>query len=240
MELDKGSIALLYRKRAKRYDFNANAYYLLGIREFAYRKIGVEALKLKKGDTVIEIGCGTGLNFSLLRKKVGPDGNIIGVDLTPEMLEKADKRIRRNGWKNVTLVQSDAAEYLFPEHIDGIISTFAITLVPEYDRVIQKGAAALSPNARFVIVDFKKPDRWPMWMIKLFVILTRPFGVSLDIADRHPWKSVARYMTLVGFRELYLGALYLCVGEALYGGNGSFKDCASRRLKCYRKQRGNE
>ena len=230
MALDKGSIALLYRKRAKRYDFSANAYYLLGIREFAYRKIGVEALKLRKGDTVIEIGCGTGLNFSLLRKKVGPDGNIIGVDLTPEMLEKADKRIRRNGWKNVTLVQSDAAEYLFPEHLDGIISTFAITLVPEYDRVIQKGAAALSANARFVIVDFKKPDRWSMWMIKLFVILTRPFGISLDIADRHPWKSVARYMILVGFRELYFGALYLCVGEALYGGNGSFKDCASRRL----------
>ncbi len=156
MTLDKSSIALLYRKRAKRYDFSANAYYLLGFREFAYRNIGVEALNLKKGDTVVEIGCGTGLNFSLLRKEVGPNGNIIGVDLTLEMLEEADKRIRRNSWQNVTLVQSDAAVYRFSEHIDGIISTFALTLVPEYDRVIQKGAAALSPNARFVIVDFKK------------------------------------------------------------------------------------
>jgi len=214
-KFDKRSIALLYRRRAKRYDFSANSYYMLGFREFAYRKIGVEAFNLKKGDTVVEIGCGTGLNFSLLRKQVGPKGNIIGVDLTPEMLEEADKRIRRNGWQNVKLVQSDAALYSFPEHIDGIISTFAITLVPEYDRVIQKGAAALSPNARFVIVDFKKPDKWPMWMIKLFVILTRPFGVSLDIADRHPWESVARYMTIVEFRELYFGALYMCVGEAL-------------------------
>jgi ubiquinone/menaquinone biosynthesis C-methylase UbiE len=219
MALDKKSIALLYLRRAKTYDFSANAYYLLGFREFAYRKIGIKALNLKKGDTVVEIGCGTGLNFSLLRKQVGPKGNIIGVDLTPEMLEEADKRIRRNGWQNVKLVQSDAALYSFPEHIDGIISTFAITLVPEYDRVIQKGAAALSPNARFVIVDFKKPDKWPMWMIKLFVILTRPFGVSLDIADRHPWESVARYMTIVEFRELYFGALYMCVGEALKDGN---------------------
>lgn len=165
MTLDKRSIALLYRKRAKLYDFSANAYYLLGFREFAYRKIGVEALNLKKGDTVVEIGCGTGLNFSLLRKEVGPKGNIIGVDLTPEMLEEANKRIRRNGWQNVTLVQSDAAVYPFPEHLDGILSTFAITLVPEYERIIQKGAAALSPDARFVIVDFKKPDKWPMWMI---------------------------------------------------------------------------
>jgi ubiquinone/menaquinone biosynthesis C-methylase UbiE len=215
MTLDKRSIELLYRKRAKLYDFSANAYYLLGFRELAYRKIGVEALNLKKGDTVVVVGCGTGLNFDLLRKEVGTNGTIIGIDLTPEMLEKADKRIRRNGWKNVKLVQSDAAEYSFPEHIDGIISTFAITLVPEYDRVIQKGAAALSPDARFVIVDFKKPGRWPMWLIKLFVILTRPFGVSLDIADRHPWESVARYMTMVEFRELYFGALYLCVGETL-------------------------
>lgn len=215
MTLDKKSIALLYRRRAKRYDLSANAYYLLGFREFAYRKIGIKSLKLKKGNTVVEIGCGTGLNFSLLREQVGPKGNIIGVDLTPEMLEEADKRIRRNGWQNVTLVQSDAAVYRFPKQIDGVISTFALTLVPEYDRIIQKGAAALSLGARFVIVDFKKPDRWPMWMIKLFVILTRPFGVSLDIADRHPWESVARHMTLVEFRELYFGALYLCVGKAL-------------------------
>ena len=55
MTLDKRSIALLYRKRAKLYDFSANAYYLLGFREFAYRKIGVEALNLKKGDTVVEV-----------------------------------------------------------------------------------------------------------------------------------------------------------------------------------------
>jgi demethylmenaquinone methyltransferase/2-methoxy-6-polyprenyl-1,4-benzoquinol methylase len=112
------------------------------------------------------------------------------------------------------LVQSDAAVYPFPEHIDGILSTFAITLIPEYDRVIQKGAAALSPSAKFVIVDFKKPGKWPMWMIKLFVILTTPFGISLDIADRHPWESVARYVTTIEFRELYFGALYLCVGKA--------------------------
>jgi len=215
MALDKRSIALLYRKRAKRYNFSANAYYLLGFMEFAYRNIGVEALNLKKGDTVVEIGCGTGLNFSLLRKQVGPNGNIIGVDLTPEMLEEADKRIRRNGWQNVTLVQTDAAVYPFPEQIDGIISTFALTLVPEYNRIIQKGAAALSLGARFVIVDFKKPDKWPMWMIKLFVTLTRPFGVSLDIANRHPWESIDRYMTTAKFRELYFGALYLCVGEAI-------------------------
>ena len=130
--------------------------------------MAVQALNLKQGNTVVEIGCGTGLNFNFLRQKVGPEGRIIGVDLTPEMLEMADKRIRRNGWSNITLVQSDAAAYGFSEHIDGIISTFALTLVPEYDKVIQRGAAALSPSCRFVIVDFKKSDNWPIWLLKLF------------------------------------------------------------------------
>jgi len=54
---NKKSIELLYQKRAKRYDVSANIYYFLGIREFAYRKIAVQAINLKQGDTVVEIGC---------------------------------------------------------------------------------------------------------------------------------------------------------------------------------------
>jgi len=213
MALDKKSIELLYQKRAKRYDFSANTYYLIGIREFAYRKMAIQALNINLGSTVVEIGCGTGLNFKFLKEKAGPEGKIIGVDMTPEMLSAADKRIRRNGWSNITLVHSDAAAFQFPERVDGIISTFALTLVPEYDKVIQKGAAALSPGKRFVIVDFKKSDNWPMWLLKLFVIFTRPFGVSLDLADRHPWESIRQHMTLIEFKELYFGGIYLCVGE---------------------------
>ena len=59
------------------------------------------------------------------------------------MLEKADNRIRRNSWSNITLVQSDASAYQFPKRVDGIISTFALTLVPEYDKVIQIGGVYL-------------------------------------------------------------------------------------------------
>jgi ubiquinone/menaquinone biosynthesis C-methylase UbiE len=212
--LDKTSTSQLYRRRAGRYDLTANLYYLVGLREFAYRRQAVETLHLNQGDTVVEIGCGTGLNFALLEERVGPEGTIIGVDLTPEMLAKAEKRTKRQGWQNVTLVECDAAEYTFPPGIDGVLSTFAITLVPEYDQVIRNGAAALAPGKRLVVLDFKKPERWPGRLIRLFVTLTRPFGVSLDLAQRHPWESVDRYLTVVQFRELYFGAVYLCAGEA--------------------------
>jgi len=91
--LSKGAIAELYRKRAVNYDFTANLYYLIGFREYAYRRIAVEALSLKRGDTVVEIGCGTGLNFGLIEQQIGPKGKLIGVNLTEQMLAKAHKRI---------------------------------------------------------------------------------------------------------------------------------------------------
>jgi len=213
MALTKKSITELYRKRARYYDYSANFYYMFGIREFAYRKKAVEALNLGHGETVVEIGCGTGLNFRLLRERVGSEGKIIGVDLTAEMLAAAGRRIERNKWSNIELIQSDAGAYVFPEHVDGIISTFAITLVAEYDQIIKRGASALSNGKRLVVLDFKLPDKWPMWLIKFFVILSRPFGVTLDLADRHPWESIERYLHLKAFKSFYFGAIYVAAGE---------------------------
>lgn len=213
MALDKNSLAQLYSKRARNYDFTANAYYLLGFREFAYRREAVQELKLESGDTVVEIGCGTGLNFKRLIDCIGPKGRLIGVDLTPQMLEKAAERVKRHSWSNVELVQQDAAQYVFPERVEGVLSTFAMTLIPEYDLVIKNAVAALGPGRRLVILDFKKPPRWPSWLIKFFVTITRPFGVSLDLTKRHPWESLARYTEKAQLRELYFGSAYLCTGQ---------------------------
>ena len=213
MALNKKRIARLYKKRAKNYDLSANMYYLIGVREYAYREMAVKTLNLKQGDTVVEIGCGTGLNFKLLRDQVGLKGNVIGVDLTAEMLSAAKKRAKRNNWKNIKLVQCDAATYTFPEGADGIISTFAITLITEYDKIIKNGAAALSHGKRLVVLDFKLPDRWPVWLIKLFVELTRPFGVTLDLADRHPWETIDQCLDLVELKTKYFGGIYIAAGE---------------------------
>jgi hypothetical protein len=56
MATDKQAITRLFKKRAGRYNLSANAYYLIDIREFAYRKMAVKALNLESGDTVVEIG----------------------------------------------------------------------------------------------------------------------------------------------------------------------------------------
>ena len=142
MPLSKSEISTLYGSRARHYDVTANLYYVLGFREWSYRKKAVRALQLSPGDTVVEIGCGTGLNFTLLQETVGPTGRIIGVDLTEAMLAQARERVERAGWDNVEIVHSDAAEYDFPVGVNGILSTFALTLVPEYDQVIARDLPA--------------------------------------------------------------------------------------------------
>ena len=204
----------VYRKRARHYDLTANSYYLLGFREWAYRKRAIAALGLRPGDTVVEIGCGTGLNFGLLEELIGPQGRLIGVDLTDAMLARARQRVRANGWRNVELVECAGASCRFPPGVDGILSTFALTLEPDYEEVIERGAKALQSGRRWVILDLKLPSSWLRHLTPALIVLVRPFAVSAQVAKRRPWESLQRHLKNVTVQELYCGIAYIAVGEA--------------------------
>lgn len=203
----------LYRKRAPSYDRWEWAFRLAGVRMTHYRVRTVEALNLRVGDTAVEIGCGTGLDLPFLVQAVGPEGRVVGVDLSDAMLGKARERVAAAGWTNVELVESDAAAFDFPSGTGGVMSMLALTLVPEYDDVVRHAAEALRPGGRLALFDMKEPASWPDWLVRLVAWLNRPFGVSMDLAERHPWESVRRYLQEIEFREVYGGALYLSVGE---------------------------
>lgn len=220
----------LYSRRARFYHLTARLYALAGFRYGAYRRMTVDALHLSPGDTAVEIGCGTGVNLPRVRRAVGAEGRIVGVDMTPEMLARAQRRVEASGWENVELVRTDAAAYEFPPGCRGIFSTLALTLVPEYDSLIARATAALAPGGRFAVCDFKLPPRWPRWLVSLWVRASRPFGVTLDLAERHPWESVERYLQPEIFRELYFGAAYLSVGVRSGSASSSGETEASTEL----------
>ncbi len=213
----KDEIRSIYHKRAGNYDITANLYYLIGYPEWKYRREAVAALNLQPGDTVVEIGCGTGLNFGLLQEAVGPEGRIIGVDLTDAMLEQARGRVARNDWQNVELVQADAARYTFPQGIDGVLSTLALSLIPEAGDVIRRGSEALAPGGRWVVVDLQIPNAWPSWLVTLVQPIVEPFGVVDEWIERHPWVSIMRAaresLTDVSIEERYFKTTYIISGE---------------------------
>lgn len=220
MALNKFETRDLYRKRAQRYDWSVLIYRLFGFELDRYRRRTIAALALEPGDTVVELGCGTGLNFEYVQRRIGPGGRLIGVDLTDAMLDVAQERVSREGWRNVELVRADVSQWEMPAQVDAFYSTLALTLVPEYDSVIRRSGRALKTGGRLAVFDMKQPQNWPYWLIRLAAWLNKPFGVSLDLAERHPWESIRQYLTEVAFKEFYFGALYLSVGEKVDGTGG--------------------
>ena len=203
----------LYRKRAKLYDFAVWTYRLIGLREKMYRQQAVTALSLRPGDTVVDLACGTGLNFQFLQSQITSEGRIIGVDLTDAMLDVAHRRARSAGWNNIEFVPADMIEYEFPAGIAGVLSTFAISLVPYFDQVIHRSATALQRGGRMAILDIKTPQHWPIWMARLTAWVNRPFGVTLESTKRRPWVSLQKHLQEVCHQEYFFGYLYLSVGQ---------------------------
>jgi len=103
-----------YRKKAKHYDITSRFYPVPGYPQRAQRLRAVQALGLRRGDSVVDVACGTGLSFALIEQVIGPDGRIVGVDLTDAMLAQAQHRIDTSGWNNVSLVHADAVD------VDGV------------------------------------------------------------------------------------------------------------------------
>jgi ubiquinone/menaquinone biosynthesis C-methylase UbiE len=217
-EVDRARERLIeiYRKKAKHYDLTSRFAPVPGYPVRAQRLKAVRALGLSPGDTVVDIACGTGLNFPLIEKVIGPEGRIVGVDLTDAMLARAADRIAANGYRNVSLVQGDAIEFDFPAGVDAILSTYALTQVPDCAAVIAHGAAALSEGGRWVVLDVKFPADAPRWLTGLGTAMVRPFASIDQWIMRRPWEAIRAAMqqelTDLAWDELFYGTAFLAAG----------------------------
>jgi len=207
----------IYRKMAKHYDVTSLLYPVPGYPTRSQRLRAVRALGLHAGDTVVDIACGTGLNFGLIEEKVGPGGRIVGVDLTDAMLARAGDRVEAHGWSNVSLVQADAAEFVFPAEVDAILTTYALTQVPECGKVVAHGAAALTRGGRWVVLDLKIPDSTPGWLSRLGVAVVGTSASLDEWITRRPWETIRAAMQEglddPSWTSLCFGTAFLAAGS---------------------------
>jgi ubiquinone/menaquinone biosynthesis C-methylase UbiE len=214
----------VYRKKAKHYDITSRLYPAPFYPQRGQRLRAVRALGLRAGDSVIDIACGTGLNFRLIEEVIGPHGRIVGVDLTDAMLAQAQDRIATNGWANISLVQADAVDFDFPTGVEAILSTYALSQVPECAEVIAHGAAALSGGGRWVVLDLKVPDKTPAWLAQLGTAMVRPFASIDEWIMRRPSETIHAAMREeladLSWTELFFGTAFLAAGSPRRSGGG--------------------
>ncbi|MGI9189456.1 MAG: class I SAM-dependent methyltransferase, partial [Longimicrobiaceae bacterium] len=130
----------VYDRVAGRYDLAALGFRLLGFRYDAYLRRTAEALAVRPGQTVVDLGCGTGKNLPALAEAVGPGGRVVGVDISVAMLERARARLARKGLRNVELVEADAATFGLPTGTERVLATFSLSMMPDPERVIEQSS----------------------------------------------------------------------------------------------------
>jgi arsenite methyltransferase len=109
---------------------------------------------IKKGELVLDVGCGAGVDTIVAAIMAGPEGKAVGMDLTTEMLERARENLRKASLENVTFQEGSAEDLPFPEaSFDAVISNGVFNLVPDKVRALKEVRRVLKPNGRFMLAD---------------------------------------------------------------------------------------
>lgn len=152
--MNVSSVQRFYRFHARVYD--STRWMILHGRGRA-----VDLLQLRPADRVLEIGCGTGLNFGLIVKRLDATrGRLTGLDFSSDMLDRARRRVERRGWRNVSLVYDDATQFDLPTRFDAILFGYSLTMIPDWGAAIERAHAHLNPGGRMVVLDFGRFEGW--------------------------------------------------------------------------------
>lgn len=180
MHLD--DVVQKYNAASKHYDRLMDVVFgkVLGAEQ--HRERIVELLGDVRGGTVVDVGCGTGRNFSLLANSVGEHGRVIGIDYSDGMLDEARRRVEQHGWRNVELMRGDAVTLDgLHEPVDAIVSAWCYGTVYDLEGALNRAVDVLRPGGRLAIMTFTRacPERGPLrWLYPFYRFAVRCAGAD--------------------------------------------------------------
>jgi SAM-dependent methyltransferase len=193
-----------YRRRADRYDLELLAFE-------PYRKEAIELLQLQPGATVLDVGCGTGLSFPALKDCIGADGRIVGVEPSPDMLERARERVAAHRWHGIELLAATAAAAPLHGRADAALFHFTHDVLRDaasLDHVLDH----LRPGARVVASGLQWAPPW-MPATNLFVFGAALYSVTSLSGLSQPWDLLAQRLVEVEVRTRGFGGIFVASGQ---------------------------
>ncbi|HUX47556.1 MAG TPA: methyltransferase domain-containing protein [Dehalococcoidia bacterium] len=174
-----------YNRISRYYD------YLTGAFERKYAEMALERLSVSEGETVLEIGFGTGHCLKRITESVGPKGKAYGIDISTGMMEISKERLEKADLEDrVKLFCGDAANLPFDDSVfDAVFMSFTLELfdTPEIPKVLEQIKRVLKPEGRLAVVSISKENGESIFLRLMNGGITN--GQNTLIADQSTWKN---------------------------------------------------
>jgi SAM-dependent methyltransferase len=173
-----------------------------------WREHLVTRLAPRRGDTVIDVGCGPGLNLEALRAAVGPSGTIIGIEESPELLTVAAARVARRRWDNVELINAPIATAQLSAHADAALFAAAHDVLAD-PAAVTNVVGQLRPGARVAAGGWKSPSSPWLWPLRVWVTAWQRPHVTDFTAFDQPWRLLSAHVGGLRVHEIGFGTGYI-------------------------------
>ncbi len=152
---------------------------------------------LKEGETVLDLGSGAGFDCFLAANKVGPQGKVIGVDMTPEMIDKARSNAEKGKYQNVEFRLGEIEHLpVVDNSVDVIISNCVVNLAPDKEKVMQEAYRVLKTGGRISVSDLALTKELPEKIRKSIKAYVGCIGGAILLEDYK--KAIAK----AGFKDI--------------------------------------
>jgi SAM-dependent methyltransferase len=200
---DRQAALAQYRRRAGIYDFELALFEPV-------RRRAIDLLAPRQGEVVLDVGCGTGLSFELLERGVGAGGRIVGIEQSPEMIERARERVQRQRWRNVSLICAPVETAEIPTRADAALFHFTHDILQRPEAVANV-LRHLRPGARVVASGLKWAEAW-RWPVNLVVLPAALYSVTSLEGLGAPWAGLAKALQKLDVRSSLLGGVFVASG----------------------------